>query len=131
MAVGKQVVSAFSGPADLNSFNLITHIPTSKTIHIKKSKKQLELEGLYQQIRDYREEKNKTISRTKVLEQLIDKHPTDWLLPVEIYELAYIGNEKNLCNSILKHLETIKQNRPDVGKLIDDGLSIIKKPIKV
>ena len=127
MAVGKNSVSAFSGPADLNSFDLITHTTTSQTIHIKKSEKRLELETFYQQVRDYRDDKNRTISRTKVLEQLIEKHPNDWLLPIELYELAFIGNETKLCESILKHLEIVKQNRPEVGRLIDDGLGIIKK----
>ncbi|HEX9601375.1 MAG TPA: aromatic amino acid hydroxylase [Mariniflexile sp.] len=127
MAVGKNIVSAFSGPADLNSFNLITHMPSSKTIHVKKSNKQIKLEALYQQVRDYREGKNKTISRTKVLEALIENHPADWLLPVELYELAFVGNEAKLCEAILNHLETIKQNKPEVGRLIDDGLGIVRK----
>lgn len=127
MAVGKHIVSAFSGPADLHSFNLITHVLSEKTIQIKKSKERLELEGLYQQVRDYRDQKNKTISRTKVLEQIIEKHPNDWLLPVELYELAFKGNEHKLCEHILEHLETVKQNRPEVGRLIDDGLAIVEK----
>ena len=61
MAVGKNIVSAFSGPADLNSFDLITHVPSEKTIHVKKSNELLKLEALYQQVRDYRDGKNKTI----------------------------------------------------------------------
>ncbi|WP_298342308.1 aromatic amino acid hydroxylase [uncultured Algibacter sp.] len=126
MAVGKDIVSAFSGPADLSSFDLITHKTSSNTIHIEKSKEQLALEVLYQQVRDYREGTNKTISRTKVLEQLIDEHPNDWLLPVELYELAQIGNERELSEKIMNHLESIKQNKPQVGHLIDDGLSIVR-----
>ncbi len=126
MAVGKDIVSAFSGPADLNSFDLITHKTSSNTIHAKKSKNRLALEALYQQVRDYREGINKTISRTKVLEQLIEKHPNDWLLPVELYELAHLGNETELRKKILKHLEIIKQNNPDLGHLIDDGLEIVQ-----
>ncbi|WP_242092939.1 aromatic amino acid hydroxylase [Aestuariivivens sediminicola] len=129
MAIGKEVVSAFSGPADLNSFNLITHIPSTQTIHVKKSERRLELEALYQQVRAYREGINRTISRTKVLEQLMERHPNDWLLPVELYELAFKGNEKNLMDRILNHLKTIKQNKPEFGKLIDDGLEIIEKPL--
>ncbi|TGV01375.1 aromatic amino acid hydroxylase [Flavivirga rizhaonensis] len=131
MAIGKEIVSAFSGIADLNSFDLITHVPSTKTIQIKKSDQQIQLEALYQQVRDYRDNKNKTISRTKVLEQLIEKYPSDWLLPVELYELAAIGNESNLCESILNHLETIKQNRPKVGHLIDDGLEIVRQTVNV
>lgn len=131
MAVGKSIVSAYSGPADLESFNLITHVPSTSTIHLKKSKATLKLEALYQQVRDYRTGKNRTISRTKVLEALIEDHPNDWLLPVELYELAFAGNEHQLCKSILQHLETIKLNKPEVGKLIDDGLKIITESVEV
>ncbi len=127
MAVGKDIVSAFSGPADLNSFDLITHIPTTQTIQFKKSKERLALEELYQQIRDYREGNNKTISRTKVLEALIEDHPNDWLLPIEIYELAQLDNEMQLAQKTLNHLEHIKRNKPEFGHLIDDGLKIVNK----
>ena len=56
----------------------------------------------------------------------MENHPTDWLLAIEIFELASIENEIKLCNSIVKHLETVKQNRPNVGQLIDDGLEIVR-----
>lgn len=130
MAVGKNIVSAFSGPADLNSFDLITHKPSSETIHVKKSAARIQLESLYQQVRDYRDGKNQTISRTKVLEALIESHPKDWLLSVELYELAFSSKEEALCKNILAHLEIIKQNRPELGRLIDDGLEIINEKIK-
>ena len=127
MAVGKGIVSAYSGAADIHSFNLVTHEISSTTIQIEKSAEQLDLERLYQQIRDYREVKNQTISRTKVLEYVIEHHPNDWLLSVELYELAFTGNEHVLCESILKHLEAVKQQRPEVGHLIDDGIIIVQK----
>jgi len=131
MAVGKDIVSAFSGPADYSSFDLITHVPTSQTIHLNKSETRLKLEALYQQVRDYREGNNRTISRTKVLEELIENHPNDWLLPVELYELSQLDNENELAKKILNHLETIKHNKPEFGRLIDDGLGIISKSIKL
>ncbi|WP_298534208.1 aromatic amino acid hydroxylase [uncultured Algibacter sp.] len=131
MAVGKDIVSAFSGPADLSSFSLITHKPSSETVHVKKSDARIELESLYQQIRDYRNNKNRTISRTKVLEQLIEKHTNDWLLSVELYELAHMGNESKLCEKVLNHLENLKQNRPELGKLIDDGLKIVDEKVEI
>ncbi|MGB6267570.1 MAG: phenylalanine 4-monooxygenase, partial [Olleya sp.] len=70
-------------------------------------------------------------SRTKVLEQLINRFPNDWLLPIELFELAKKGNENDLCNAILAHLETIKQNRPEVGHLIDNGVKIASQEIVV
>ncbi|TBN00865.1 aromatic amino acid hydroxylase [Hyunsoonleella flava] len=129
MAVGKEVVSAFSGPADFSSFDLITHVPSTQTIHIKKSKERIALEALYQQVRDYREGSNNTTSRTKVLEALIENHPNDWLLPIELYELSQLDNETELAKKIVSHLENIKQNNPEFGHLIDDGLEIINSKI--
>ncbi|MGC6429683.1 MAG: aromatic amino acid hydroxylase [Jejuia sp.] len=126
MAIGKEIVSAFSGPADLESFNLITHVPTTHTVQIDKSEQQLALEELYQQVRDYREGNNNTISRNKVLEALIENHPNDWLLPIELFELAQLDNESQLSHKILLHLETIKHNKPEFGRLIDDGLAIVR-----
>lgn len=127
MAVGKKVVSAFSGPADFNSFDLITHVPSTQTIKVEKTQKQFELEGLYKQVREYREGKTQTISRSKVFEHVSENFPNDWLLSVELFELAYQDNQSELCDRIAAHLETVKQNRPQVGHLIDDGLKIIKQ----
>src|SRR5690606_30964305 len=62
MAVGKKVVSAYSGPADVRSFDLITHVPSSKTIKAKKSPERAELEDLYQNIRNTREGKPNSLT---------------------------------------------------------------------
>ncbi len=125
MAVGQNVVSAYNGPADLNSFDLITHQITESTIKPKKSAQRLQLEQYYQQVRDFREGTNTTISRNKVFQVLKQEHPEDWLLPVELYELAKQGNDQEFQQDILEHLENIKQNNPKVGHLIDDGIALV------
>lgn len=127
MAVGKEIVSAFSGPADTNSFDRLTVIPKETTIKHKKSAEKTTLEKLYHQIREYREGKNKTISRHKVFEEIVLHHPNDWLLSVELYELASLADEPGLCRQILAHLENVKRNRPEVGHLIDGGISLVAK----
>ena len=129
MAVGKKVVSAFNGPADLHSFDLITHRLTDTTIKPKKSSKRVQLEQYYGQVRDYREGRNTTISRNKVFQALKREHPQDWLLPVELYELAKQGQDANLQKALLEHLEKIKQDRPRLGHLIDDGLRLVENGI--
>ncbi|UNZ00217.1 aromatic amino acid hydroxylase [Zhouia spongiae] len=129
MAIGKEVVSAFSGPADVNSFDLITHVPSEQTIKPKKSASRIELEKLYQQVRDYRDGKNRTISRHKVFEQIVAHHPSDWLLPIELYELAANNHDDDFAQEILDHLEIVKQTRPEVGHLIDGGISLINSEL--
>lgn len=125
MAVGQKVVSAFNGPADLNSFDLTSHKLTETTIKSEKSTERKQLELYYAQIRDFREGVNTTISRNKVFRELKKDHPNDWLLPTELYELAKKSDDKEFQQEILVHLETVKLNNPKVGHLIDDGVSLI------
>ncbi|MBU2527471.1 MAG: aromatic amino acid hydroxylase [Bacteroidetes bacterium] len=125
MAVGKEVISAYAGPADNKSFDRITHLPSEQTIKIKKSKKRLALEKLYQQVRDFREGKNKTVSRSKILSELQENHHGDWLLAVELFELASLAGESALGQKILDYLESVKLSRPQVGHLIDAGIKLM------
>jgi phenylalanine-4-hydroxylase len=53
MAVGKKVTSAFSGPADVNSFDLISHLPSSKRLKPNILRND-DLEILYQTVRNTR-----------------------------------------------------------------------------
>ena len=74
MAVGKKVVSAFSGPADCNSFDMITHLPNSKTIKAEKTPEREELESYYREIRTIRENKinpDKTFEIFKIVKKTI------------------------------------------------------------
>ncbi|WP_350287886.1 aromatic amino acid hydroxylase [uncultured Croceitalea sp.] len=132
MAVGEQVVSAFNGPADLNSFNLVSHelSPTGKD-KSKTSPERQQLEQYYHLVREFRNGANTTISRNKVFYEIKEKFPNDWLLPIELYELAKATNEAKLLEEILKHLEAVKQNNPKVGHLIDDGLALVDQDIVV
>ncbi len=129
MAVGENIVSAFNGPADLNSFDLVTHKISETSIKPKKNYERNQLERLYQQIRDFREGKNTTISRNKVLKEISTHFPEDWLLPVELYGLAKMNpenqGEKEFAREILMHLETIKKNNPKEGHLIDNGINLV------
>jgi phenylalanine-4-hydroxylase len=125
MAVGERVISAFNGPADLSSFDLVTHEISSETIKPTKSESRKKLEKYYEQIRQYREGSNTTISRNKVFKEIREKYPNDWLLSVELYELAKNNNDLGFAKEIHTHLETVKLNNPKLGHLIDDGLSLV------
>ncbi|EAR00604.1 hypothetical protein FB2170_08864 [Maribacter sp. HTCC2170] len=133
MAIGENIVSAFNGPADLNSFNLVTHRITETTIKPEKKPERTQLEQIYQQVRDFRTGKNTTTSRNKVFQEVVNNHSEDWLLSVELYELAKmnltIQKEKDFANQIKKHLENVKRDNPKVGHLIDDGIELVNKRI--
>jgi phenylalanine-4-hydroxylase len=125
MAVGKKITSAFSGPADVSSFDMITHVPTSHTIKQKKSSKREELENLYLNIRKLREGKPAEITLKEAFGAVTANHENDWLLSVEIAELAKKENHSDLIDKVLNHLEKVKTKRPEIAHLIDGGLDLI------
>lgn len=127
MAVGKDIVSAYSGPADVNSFDRINHVPSSKTIKQKKSEEREQLEKLYQEVRDVRENNKNKENLTSIFENIENNHSYDWLLTLEIAELAHLHKDKVLEEKTLYHLENLKKNRPEVAHLITNGLSLIFK----
>ena len=125
MAVGKKLVSAFSGPADVNSFDLIAHVPSSKTIKASTSEERDALEVLYHTVRNIRETKDTTTSLAPIFEKLKEEHSNDWLLCVELAELLKARNETQLLTEILSHLENLKKQRPEVAQLISNSLELI------
>ena len=125
MAVGKKITSAFSGPADVSSFDMITHVPTSHTIKQKKSSKREELENLYLNIRKLREGNSAEITLKEAFGAVTANHENDWLLSVEIAELAKKENYSDLIDKVLNHLEKVKTKRPEIAHLIDGGIALI------
>ena len=120
MAVGKEIVSAFTGAADYNSFPIIQKPSHTKTITAIASEKENQLNSLYAEVRNIRN--NNSDSNTKdllqIFETLKNNYPSDWLLPLEIYELTK-------DNTVLNYLNDLKNNRPKIAHLIKAGLSLI------
>jgi phenylalanine-4-hydroxylase len=125
MAVGKKVTAAFSGPADVNSFDLIQHVSSSQTIKQKKSPEREELEKLYAKVRNIREKSPFEANLEEIFSSVEANHPNDWLLSVEIAELAQKMKNEILVNKVLDHLEKVKNKRPDIAHLITNGLELL------
>lgn len=125
MAVGKKIVSAFSGPADVNSFDLITHVPSSQTIKAKKTEERTELEHLYRKVRNIRENNKHDDSLKNIFHELKGNHPKDWLLTLELIEILKNRDEPVLMQEMLIYIEKIKEKRPEVAQLICNGLELI------
>jgi len=124
MAVGKKVVSAFSGPADCNSFDMITHLPNSKTIKAEKTAEREELESYYSEIRNLRENKTNSNKAIEIFKIVSNKYPKDWLLSLEIAEILHLQKSEKHFNEVLSHLNNLKANRPEVSHLIVNGLEL-------
>ena len=108
MAVGKEVVSAFSGPADAISFDMITHVPSSKTIKQKKTAEREELENLYRNVRNIREGKKVEITLKEAFSAVSGNHRNDWLLCIEIAELTYKNNDNEFTDKVINYFRNCK-----------------------
>lgn len=133
MAVGKEITSAFAGAADYHSFKLVNHLTSSETIRVKLSEKERELNSLYKDVREIRQlpPLPKGISPEgreklgKIFKIVKENHTTDWLLPLEIYELV-AQTKTDFSEEVLKHLLNLKQKKPKVAHLIDGGLGLLE-----
>ncbi len=123
MIVGKDIVSAFAGAADSNSFpNLYAE---SKTLTIKPSKNEavIKLEKYYGVVRNYRKEKkNDAELLKKLFEEVTALYPKEWLLFIEIIELS---NDVKLNQLIKNYFNELISLHPDLDSLISDGIKLI------
>ncbi len=125
MAVGKGVVSAFSDAADVNSFEDKSAVSTTKTHKIKYTDKEKELYSLYEKTRNMREENvvsEDTI--TTIFKKLKKEFSNDWLLNLELYELA-LRHHFAIQEEIHAYLLLLQKNE-NYKKLIENGLNLIK-----
>ncbi|MGB5943718.1 MAG: aromatic amino acid hydroxylase [Leeuwenhoekiella sp.] len=131
MAVGKRIASAFAGPADFNSFDLVDH-ETSASEAPKMTEAELKLDELYLAVRQYREGKTTKISLEDILTTLKTEYSQDWLLTLEIYELSLVKQWEGLVQATAKRLDELQLTLPKKAHLITDGIALIsKKPVAV
>ncbi len=125
MAVGAELVSAFSGPADPKGFGLTYPAPVEKTHKIEHSDKDLKLFQLYEQVAAFRAKEPEEETLTNIWHSLEMHYPDDWLLRLEILELLPRNNR--LGQVLLENLRLLKIKNPQHTKLIDNGLSLIEE----
>ena len=123
MAIGKEVISVYSGSADVDSFADTSKVSEVKTHKITYSETERELYGLYDQVKQMREGNSSSEDKiTAIFNQLKAKFSKDWLLLLELYELAK-GNDFSIKIAILKSLNDLKCNK-NYTKLIENGLNL-------
>ncbi len=124
LAVGKEVVSAFSGPADDTSFNLIEHELSTNPVNDSKAEKVKTLESLYAQIRNYRATPNTMLDFAAIIALIEQEYAEEWLLLLEIYELSQ-ATQHQVADKVLELLAQIKTNRSDLVELIEEGMKLV------
>lgn len=125
MIIGKEIVSAFAGAADSNSFPNLYAESSTLTIKPAKNKAIIKLESYYGVVRNYRKEKKNDAELLKNLfEEVTTLYPKEWLLFIEIIELSFDTKLNQLIKSYFDKLISL---HPELDSLISDGVKMIKK----
>lgn len=125
MAIGKEVVSAYAGSADVRSFGDIGKVSKNKSHKIVYSDRERALYKLYAEVREMR--KNKQVNERRldeILEKLNSDYPQDWLLSLEMYELA-VQNQLAVAGALSEYLSLLKTEEK-YATLIKNGLKLIE-----
>jgi phenylalanine-4-hydroxylase len=124
MAVGMEIVSAYAGPASVNSFEDVAKVSETKTHKISYSQEDKALYKLYGEVRCLRENNTVTESEVgRIFTAVSTNFKNDWLLPLELFELAVKYNYQSQKEIILKYLESLKCNK-SYTTLIEKGLAL-------
>lgn len=118
MAIGKEIVSGYAGPADINSFDLVQHKVDMGSMAVG-SVKDAVLEKMYEWASPFGSPTDDEI--LIAIQQLQSKYDGEWLLLLNWRKkLSSIGHASaSVVEDLLDHL---KHQRPEVSHLIEAGL---------
>ena len=119
MAVGRHVVSAYAGPADYLSFDLVTHqISEDPPISVDSDP----VNKLFEELDILSQGHPNHINFQRFINKAKETAPGMWLLYLELNRLLLSHNMMDLSNQIQSHLSQIANEKPNVAHLIEDGL---------
>ena len=126
MACGGEIISVFGGPADWNKYYKKS-MKSKKEIYQSSNltTKNIELNELYNQVQQLKKNHSASEKYLRILNELYNNYPGDWLLCMEIYEII-IGDssiEKEI-NQLLNHINGFKKDEK-LKDTIDRGLKLI------
>jgi phenylalanine-4-hydroxylase len=131
MAVGEKIISVFCGASDKEAFEDIVYKSNTNTHHVEYDTRTKELHQLYQQVRNRRHNRGDFGYLGNVWMRLQKNHHDDWLCALEILEiLEHEEVEAELAAEIRALLEGKAKKEPELKKLINDGLYLIKHPVE-
>ena len=124
LAIGMKVVSAFAGPADLTSFDLTDHSMTEPILDHSANGLTDVRQEIYQKIRQIRNHEIGNDELVSIFKTVLSDYMDEWLILLELYELAVSHNLEQV-SEIFESLATLKKKNPEVGQLIQDGISAV------
>ncbi len=129
MAVGSQIISAYAGAADHDSFPNLYEASKVQTIKTKKSEATQKLENLYAKVRSFRESENFHDDDLESIFEFIQADFSDqWLLILELLEIAKSESLRYRLNAAL---DKIISTHGHLTNLIKEGRAMLSDEVSV
>ncbi len=126
LGVGEKVVSVFAGAADTSEYPSEPYVSPVKTVHREPLYEKYQ--GIFRSLRQIREFRTGFDTLKDIFRDARQKYPDEWLIFLELYELALSRKKYEALASELKtYLLTIIERRPEFKTLIKDGLEICEE----
>ena len=129
MVCGSKIISVYGGPADYNKYEEFLKnedfIQNDIVYKSKLSDMNLELNQLYSDIREMRENKIplNPVRLENIYNILNTQHSSDWLLLLEILEL--VKDDFSWSKSVRTHLNKLVSKKNDLAIVIKRGLELV------
>lgn len=126
IVLSNSVTSVFGGPADRMAYGEVEDFVASRVSKPQYTDEQLKKFSLYQKLRDMRD-LGRLISKEMIVEtfaELKEKVPTEWLLFLELYEIADSINASNVAQLIHNELKNLVQQNPAAASQILEGIKL-------
>lgn len=125
-AVGETVVSVHAGGADPAAMPEAWPQPSDTPVLVAPvTEAERPLHALYQAVRDHREGRS-AADLEGLAGRLAVVAPRDWLLRLELLELAPAGSA--LAARLRAELEGLAADRPSIEPLVSQGLALLERP---
>ncbi len=125
MAVGSSIPTVFGGAADRESYGESSDFKVARVPQPTYSADQLRLHKLYQSVRDIRaNNKGEQALLEKILEEVSTQFPKDWLLTLEIHEIALKSKMGHLMQKTQDILKKLIDQNPTLKIVIEEGLAL-------
>jgi phenylalanine-4-hydroxylase len=126
MAVGSEIISAYAGAADHDSFPNLYETSAVATIKPTKSAARTKLEEQYAAVRELRAHGSTDDAQLRRIFALLQRdYPQEWLLALEILEIATADALK--CE-LVEFLQQLQEQRPALAALIREGMELLQAP---
>lgn len=125
LAVGKKISSAFAGPADNQSFEMVTHTLSKSDNPFKVDTKTQMLIKVYENLTTFKTTSVTELEVSDLHDSIKLNHPEDWLSHIELLEISNQYNWNELCDTIVQYLKQQAQEYPAKNELILSGINMI------